>query len=115
MVNSAYGVYAARVVPSDSPKDALATIGPQQIQFDRASAKFILTLPLEGAFYASPQNFLELYVRKKPDTIPYSQPGEEKIKVEDLEFAMRVPLELIPDPRVMIENAKDMEKRKKLD
>lgn len=29
MVNSAYGVYAARVVPSDSPKDALATIGPQ--------------------------------------------------------------------------------------
>ena len=72
MLNNAYGVYAARIVSSESPNAGLVTIGPGNIQFDRSSASFIMTLPYDGGFYASPTHYLELYVRKKPETIPYS-------------------------------------------
>ncbi len=72
MINNAYGVYAARVVSSENMKEGLVTIGPSKIQFHRSTADFIATLPMEGGFYAHPLNYLELYVRKKPETIPYN-------------------------------------------
>lgn len=53
---------------------------------------------------------MEIFIRRgKIDQIPYGQPSNEKIKVEHLEQVTRHPLEYMPDPRVVKEDAHDAE------
>ena len=64
----------------------------------------------EEVFYAPDPKWLEIYIRRaKIDQIPYGQPSNEKIKLQHLEVVLRLPVEYIPDPRVVKEDAHDLE------
>jgi len=43
----------------------------------------------------------------------FSVPNNERINVAHLELAMRLPMEYIPDPRTVIEDAQDKEKEER--
>ncbi len=106
------GLYAARLVSSADAKKVVSLIGPQHIAFDKATAKWSMHFepPGEEVFYASDEKCLEVFIRRKQiDTIPYGQPSTEKIKVEHLEQVIRLPVEYMPDPRVVKEDAHDAE------
>ena len=103
---SKHGVYALRIV--NNKKKEVAVIGPQDIAFDATTQSFVATFPgpLEDVFYS--EKYLELYMRIKPESIPYGQPSRERINVsQGLQMVMRVPMEFIPDPRTIIEDAHD--------
>ncbi len=73
--------------------------------------------PLENVFYnqADPR-LLELYVRTAQiDKIKYGDEADlnERIQVQHLQLAYRLPLEVLPDPRVVIEDEKDFVKLEK--
>ena len=106
------GLYAARIVSSADAKKVASLIGPQHIAFDKATAKWSMHFepPGEEVFYASDEKCLEMFIRRKQiDTIPYGQPSTERIKVEHLEQVIRLPVEYMPDPRVVKEDAHDAE------
>jgi hypothetical protein len=106
------GLYAARIVSSTNEKKVFGLIGPANIKVDKATSKFTMTFdpPTEEVFNASDPKRLEIFIRRqKIDQIPYGQPSTEKIKVEHLESVLRLPMEYIPDPRVVKEDAHDME------
>lgn len=106
------GLYAARVVSSTNDKKECGLVGPANITLDKATHQFTIAFPpmQEEVFYASDPKILELYVRRaKIDQIPYGQASTEKIKVQHLEQVLRLPMEYIPDPRVVKEDAHDQE------
>jgi len=84
--------------------------------YDRSSHAFQITFepPQEEVFYntADPK-WLELFVRKaKIKEIPYGSANhadDKKIKVDQLVPVLRLPMEYIPDPRVVKEDAHDHE------
>jgi len=106
------GLYAARIVSATNDKKVAGLIGPQNIQFDKNSGKFALHFdaPTEEVFYAQDPKWLEIFIRRRQvDSIPYGQPSNEKIKVEQFEQVTRMPVEYVPDPRVVKEDARDAE------
>ena len=91
-------------------------VGPSSMQYDKSTHMFQLHFepPSEEVFYnnADPK-WLELYGRStKISEIPYGQPNhdaDKKIKITDLKPVTRLPMEYIPDPRVVKEDAHDQE------
>ena len=64
----------------------------------------------EEVFYVQDPKWLELFTRKAQiDKIGYGVASEEKIKVEQLVHVTRLPVEYMPDPRVVKEDAHDAE------
>jgi len=63
-----------------------------------------------AAQHGGEPNYLEIYVRKsgKADKIPYGG-AEERFKFADLKLVYRMALDIYPDPRMQIEDAKDDE------
>ena len=113
MLTKEAGLYAARIIDPESPNKPLAIVGPSNMQMNKSTNEFVITIPgpLEDVFYAEPRRILELYVRRKQiDAIKYGQPSNERIQVQHLEGALRLPMELLPDPRTVIEDAADQEK-----
>mmetsp|Transcript_17526 Transcript_17526/g.19828 ORF Transcript_17526/g.19828 Transcript_17526/m.19828 type:complete len:813 (+) Transcript_17526:34-2472(+) len=108
MLDQTVGVYAARVYQIASGKEVLV-VGPPKIQFDREQKDFIIFLDLPDGLYAEAL-MLELYVRKKPETIPYGEPSDDVVKVKDVKHVLSAPLQLYPDPRVNLEDQFDQEK-----
>lgn len=106
------GLYAARIVSSTNDKKECGLVGPSNIQLDKGTHQFSIHFnPMqEEVFYSPDPKLLEIYIRRaKIDQIPYGQPSTEKIKVQHLEQVLRVPCEYIPDPRVVREDAHDLE------
>lgn len=106
------GLYAARIVSSTNDKKVAGLIGPANINYDKATCQFNMKFdpPQEEVFYAQDPKYLEIFIRRgKIDQIPYGQPSNEKIKVEHLEQVSRLPVEYMPDPRVVKEDAHDAE------
>ena len=89
-------------------------MGPQAIEFDRGTRAYRVTLPgpIEDAFYNQDDpRIFEIYVsRLQIEKIPYGQESNDRIKVSQLELAHAVPMDEVPDPRVIIEDAADFEK-----
>jgi hypothetical protein len=73
----------------------------------------IFHAPQQGA----EQNYLEIYVRAsgKADNIRYG-PGtpEERFAFKDLKLVYRMALDIYPDPRIQIEDAKDGEEMERI-
>jgi hypothetical protein len=74
--------------------------------------------PIENVFYSEDPKVMELYVREKDaDKISYGQPSNEKINFAQignvLKLGLRLPMEYIPDPRTVIEDAQDREKEER--
>ena len=57
---------------------------------------------------------IEFYIRRTQiEKIQYGVETNERVNVQHLEIALRMPLEYIPDPRTVLEDAADMEKEAK--
>jgi len=61
--------------------------------------------PLENVFFSDDPKTLEIYVRRSKHEVQYGVPSQERINVAHLELCMRMPMEYIPDPRTVIEDA----------
>lgn len=87
--------------------------------YDRSTHAFQITFepPQEEVFYAADAKWLELFVRKaKIKEIPYgaaNHADDKKIKVDQLVPVLRLPMEYIPDPRVVKEDAHDHEQQER--
>ena len=106
------GLYAARIVSSTNEKKA-TVIGPANMTYDKATHQFTLAFEPQAdeVFYnAQDPRWLELYIRKaKIDQIPYGVASSEVPKVKELIPVVRLPMEYMPDPRVVKEDAHDQE------
>lgn len=97
-------------------KKDIKLVGPPNIQFNKATQNFIITMegPAEGLFYSDDPKILELYVTERgADKIQYGAPSSEKLDIRHLKLALRLPMEYIPDPRTVIEDAHDREKEER--
>lgn len=68
------GIYAAAIVPIKNIKKDIKVVGPSNIQLDRNTLNFIITMegPLEGVFYSEEAKILELYIRtRQADKVLY--------------------------------------------
>jgi len=116
MLSNEVGLYAARIVSVKNPKKDIKVVGPPNIQLDKATRNFIITIegPSDGLFYSEDPKILEIYIRKSQiDKIQYGVASQERINVAHLELAMRIPMEFLPDPRTVIEDAHDREKEER--
>ena len=66
MISADVGLYAARIVAIKNQKKDIKIVGPQNIQFDKSSRNFIITIegPSDGLFYSEDPKILEIYIRK---------------------------------------------------
>ena len=66
MLSTDVGLYAARIVAVKNPKKDIKIVGPPNIQFDKATRTFIITIegPADGLFYSEDVKILEIYIRK---------------------------------------------------
>lgn len=74
MLNADVGIYAARVMASKNAKKDLKLVGPPNIQFDKNSKAFIISIegPVDNLFYSDDPKMLEIYIRKTQiDKIQY--------------------------------------------
>ena len=108
------GLYAARIINPAVPGKHFGLVGPSGIDIDPATHKFVIKFPDTGnpddIFYHADQKVLEIYVRRAQiDKIKYGANADpaEKIKVDQLECVMRLPMEFVPDPRTVIEDEQD--------
>lgn len=109
------GVYAARIVNKDDESKMHTVAGPQHIHYDKDSHEFVITFEpqQEELFYHSEPKMVEIYMRANPDTIPYGDNTKGKVTNRDfsnLQNVFRLPMEMTPDPRVIKEDAADLEK-----
>ncbi|CAG9317538.1 unnamed protein product [Blepharisma stoltei] len=108
------GVYALRVVDAQNLKEK-AIVSPSQIEFDVSNQEFTISFNFpEGIQYDAEGkglNYVEIYVRGNPNTIPYGVESNEKVKVDHLELVQRMRLEIFPDPRHLYEEAKSGERK----
>mmetsp|Transcript_9577 Transcript_9577/g.18670 ORF Transcript_9577/g.18670 Transcript_9577/m.18670 type:complete len:799 (+) Transcript_9577:1780-4176(+) len=112
------GLWAVRLVESMSQKERLI-VGPQHIDFKKKDLTFTVDLRLEeGITYSADGSgayLIEMFVRKKPETIPYKQASNEKISIKHVELVHRMMLQHFPDPRTLIEDATDADRKEKLE
>lgn len=74
MLSSEVGLYAARIVAIKNQKKDIKVVGPPNIQFDKVSKTFIISIegPADGLFYSEDPKILEIYIRKAQiDKIQY--------------------------------------------
>lgn len=66
MLSSEIGLYAARIVAIKNQKKDIKVVGPPNIQFDKNTRTFIITIegPVENLFYSDDAKILEIYIRK---------------------------------------------------
>ena len=101
--NEQYGAYALRVVAPRAPTKTLVQITPQHITPANIANKI---RPFTAIFNnisrlledPEPKN-IEIYIRVKPDMIPYNKIFSDKIRFEDLTLGAVVPLMTFPSDR----------------
>lgn len=105
--NLIVGLYAARIASIKNMKKDIKVVGPQNIQMDKNTRSFIINIdgPLENVFYSDDPKVLEIYIRRSKQEVQYGVASNERINVAHLELCVRLPMELIPDPRTVIEDA----------
>lgn len=66
MLSSEAGIYAARIVAIKNMKKDIKVVGPPNIQFDKTTRTFIVTVegPVENVFYSDDPKVLEIYIRR---------------------------------------------------
>lgn len=118
MLKREVGVYIITIVDIKTMAQEIL-VGPPNIECDLESGEFMASVPYPDGFPADAEGrarkLIEFYPRNKPESIQYGQPSDEKFSTKHLEICHRVPLERFPDPRHMLEEAKDEEKKKILE
>lgn len=79
------GLYAARVVALSKMNRDIKVVGPQNINYNKATGDFTLKMPgpIEKAFYCGEDpKMIEFYIRRKQiDKIAYGVESNERINV----------------------------------
>ena len=112
MNNEQYGAYALRIVNNSQPKNTLVQITPQHITPFMTQNK---TRGFTGVFNNVSQiiqdpepKIVEVYIRVKPDSIPYNKAFTDKINFDTLILGARIPLENFPiDKQIKEEKRQD--------
>ena len=120
MLDAGAGVYACRVVATSNLKKEIAVSGPAMFEMNPETREFTANLKTQGMdnlFFAQDDpKYLEFFVsRRQVDKIKYGSAGDpnEKINVTHLELCLRLPLEIIPDPRTIIEDDVDAQRQQR--
>jgi len=116
MLSKTVGLYAARIVGASKMDKALGkgVVGPPQMQLNKDTMEFIIEIPgpIEDLWHNKEDpRYVEIYVRKTGNVsgIKYGVADAERIKVDSLSLVHRQKLDIYPDPRTEIEDAKDRE------
>ena len=116
-----YGIYAIRIVNLEEKPKTILHITPQFITPTDTEERRTFTAKMSGVstlFEEMDNKILELYIRERPESIPYNKPFTDKIKFENLTLGGRVPLKSFPSKAQRIEEAKqdqiDEEKQRKI-
>jgi len=96
LTNEQYGAYALRLVSPTNPNKTIVSISPQHITPANVPNKI---RPFTAIFNnvekiledPEPKN-IEIYIRVKPDLIPYNKIFSDKIRFEDLTLGSVIPL-----------------------
>ena len=101
--NDQYGAYALRIISPKNPTKTIVYITPQQITPAKDGNKirpFIAVFNNIGRVLEDlePKN-IEIYVRVKPDLIPYNRIFSDKIKFDDLTLGAVIPLMSFPNDK----------------
>ena len=116
-MNKEIGIYAANIAPANKLKKQLSIAGPANIHMERKTGDFVINMPgpIDGFFYnSSDPKLIRFFIRTSHvDKIKYGVDDGERINVDHLELALTLPLEYIPDPRTVLEDAADMEKNER--
>ena len=118
LMNDQYGAYAARIINPSNPNKSIAFITPQHITPSNATNKI---RPFTAAFNnvervledQEPKN-IEIYIRVKPDLIPYSRIFSDKIHFEDLTLGAVIPLISFPNDKERKEEKRQDKKDEKV-
>ena len=114
MLNELMGVYALRIVQEDAINKALILINPHYITQDTKNKQFRAYFNnAQKIFEDETRKIVEIYIRNKPETIKYGIPNPERVKVEDLVLANRVPLNNFPHPKIFKEHIAEENLQKK--
>ena len=101
--NEQYGAYALRVISPRAPNKTIVQITPQHITPANISNKirpFTAIFNNIGRLLEDPEpKNIEIYIRVKPDMIPYNKIFSDKIRFEDLTLGAVVPLMSFPSDR----------------
>ena len=103
LTNEQYGAYALRIISPSAPTKTIVHITPQHITPANITTKI---RPFTAVFNnvakvledPEPKN-IEIYIRVKPDLIPYNKIFSDKIRFEDLTLGAVVPLMPFPSDR----------------
>ena len=101
--NEQYGAYALRIISPRAPNKTLVQITPQHITPANIANKirpFTAIFNNLGRLLEDPEpKNIEIYIRVKPDMIPYNKIFSDKIRFEDLTLGAVVPLMNFPSDR----------------
>lgn len=117
VINQKIGLYAARIASVNKQNKDIKVSGPQHIKYDKGTGEFsvIIAGPIENLFYCNDNpKLLQFYTTDRPDIIQYGVESNERINVAHAKLCLSLPLEYIPDPRTIIEDAADQDKEEKM-
>ncbi|MCQ2817424.1 MAG: DUF4201 domain-containing protein [archaeon] len=120
MNDNKLGVYAIRIVNLEEKPKTIVHITPQFITPSEVDERKYFTAKisqLSGVLEESEGKIIEVYVRERPESIPYNKPFTDKIKFETLTLGCRVPLVSFPGKQQLMDqnkqDAADEEKERK--
>ena len=103
LTNEQYGAYALRIISPSAPNKTIVHITPQHITPANISTKirpFTAVFNNVGKVLEDPEpKNIEIYIRVKPDLIPYNKIFSDKIRFEDLTLGAVIPLMPFPSDR----------------
>lgn len=119
VLNKNIGLYAARIVSlskiQQGKEKDLYVAGPHEIVLTKSTGNFQITFPnppiTDGFYHYDDLKVIQFFIREsKIDAIKYGEALKERINFNHLKIALSLPMELIPDPRTVLEDAADMER-----
>ena len=103
LTNEQFGAYALRIVSPSAPNKTIVHITPQHITPANISTKvrpFTAVFNNVGKVLEDPEpKNIEIYIRVKPDLIPYNKIFSDKIRFEDLTLGAVIPLMPFPSDK----------------
>ena len=103
LTNEQFGAYALRIISPSAPNKTIVHITPQHITPANITTKvrpFTAVFNNVGKVLEDPEpKNIEIYIRVKPDLIPYNKIFSDKIRFEDLTLGAVVPLMPFPSDR----------------
>ncbi len=106
MQNDQVGPYAVRVLDQGKPA---ALVGPDKMKYNKETKDFQVLLDKPDMLCAKPPMICEIYLRQKPQSIAYGEPLTSDVEKDlvHLKLEYKGPLEMYPDPRILIEETRD--------